>query len=159
MRHRFHANHDDWRPVIYNPQYPCWKTGESYEGDMAIVVAYLPKTEKLEDYWPEACCVDSTECEGPVFSGRFPKPKGYVDPVKKEYHIWTEGFQITGQSGDAKRHTVEPIPANSFDEAVELYVKAHPDFKLLLKHHEDGRWTWWGCQLFDNETDARKSFG
>jgi hypothetical protein len=76
-----------------------------------------------------------------------------------KYHIWSEGFATTGQSGQAMCHTDKPIEAESFNEAVRIFADANPDFDESLVRHKDGRWTYWGCNLFDNETDARKSFG
>lgn len=74
MRHRFRANVDDPRPILWPPPGPFWITGES--DTHATVVAYLPKGMSPSDLtlWPEAEDVDSTPApNGPEFSGRFPR--------------------------------------------------------------------------------------
>lgn len=74
--YRFKTDSEDWRPLIYNPSYPCWKSGEDMEGN-SIIVAYLPDTELLTDYWPEAMDVDSEQRDEITFSSRFPMPEDY----------------------------------------------------------------------------------
>lgn len=72
------------------------------------------------------------------------------------YLIWSEGFAITGNSSTAQ--LLGKYPAVSFDDAVEMHLQQHPASRAY--HTEcEGVHTIWGCQLFDNETDARKSFG
>ena len=72
-RHRFHANEDDYRPVIWPPLGPYWCSG--YGDDYSIVIAYLPKGQNLLDYWPEADNVDTEDRNEITFSDRFPCPK------------------------------------------------------------------------------------
>lgn len=81
IRYRFYSNEDDCRPVKVHPSYPWWCTGYTGDDSYSTIVAYLPKTEKLEDYWPEAYQVDKEPCDGPSFSDRFPRPKNYT-PLK-----------------------------------------------------------------------------
>ncbi len=70
-----------------------------------------------------------------------------------KFEIWVEGYAATGQSGEAMCLGIET--ANTWDEAVEKYMQKHQG-----KITKDSRgYTDWGCRLFDNETDARKSFG
>lgn len=66
------------------------------------------------------------------------------------YEIWMEGYCCTGQSSTA--FLVAKIEADSFQEACDMYFKGdfYYDPKTLM---------YWGCRLFDNEVDARKSFG
>ena len=50
-RYRFKTKSvNDWRPLIYNPQYPSWCSG--YAGDMsyAIIICFLPDGEDLCKY-------------------------------------------------------------------------------------------------------------
>lgn len=67
-----------------------------------------------------------------------------------EFEVWSEGYVITGNSGQA--HMMGKIKANSFQEACD---------KLLLndKYYNSERLSYWGCKLYDNRADASKSFG
>lgn len=72
-RYRFKTKSiNDCRPLIFNPQYPWWCSG--YGDDNAIIIAYLPSTEKLTKYWDDAYDVEFTKEEEVTFSSRFPKP-------------------------------------------------------------------------------------
>ena len=78
--------------------------------------------------------------------------------TKNEYFSWAEGYRATGESGDAPLMYSEPIYAHSFNEAVEI-LKARDSNPSLFRKSEYGTWSYWGCKLFDNEADARVSFG
>jgi hypothetical protein len=72
----------------------------------------------------------------------------------KFYDIWMEGYAISGNSSGAS--FVGTIEAESFQEACEnWYKKEDPE----NKYYNSERNTYWGCSLFDNQTDAIKSFG
>ena len=68
----------------------------------------------------------------------------------KVYTIWIEGYQIQG--GSCKASEVATIKANSFKEACKIHYKNDKLFN-------EEKLTVWGCELYDNEIDARKSFG
>lgn len=93
----------------------------------------------------------------------------------KTFEVWMEGYAATGQRSDAQK--IADAEGETFEEAVRNYrhpedvvskytgqiiiVKGTP---LGLDLKEDGSFTYerpsiWGCRLFDNEQDARKSFG
>lgn len=85
-----------------------------------------------------------------------------------KYEIWMEGYMATGESGDAQK--IGEGEGNTFDEAVKDYMNKNP--KHGIEENGRGRyssdeyyknrksnWNIWACNLFDNETDARKSFG
>ena len=80
----------------------------------------------------------------------------------KEFQIWSEGFRATGESQGAFFHGTSE--GENFKEAVENFANTFPDFKkyydvrINTKTGEEYL-SYWGCQLFDNEQDARKSFG
>lgn len=81
----------------------------------------------------------------------------------KHYDIWIEGYLATGMEGiPARAHMIASnIEANSFIEAVKKWYKSEPDASyrygdLIIRN---GVASLWGCRLFDNEKDARKSFG
>ncbi len=69
------------------------------------------------------------------------------------YTIWMEGFLITG--GGAPAQFLGMYEANSFLEACKtaVHVGNH------TSDYNEERNTIWGCRLFDNEKDARRSFG
>lgn len=68
----------------------------------------------------------------------------------KCYSIWMEGFNITGSI--ARASFVGTFEANSFKEACQ---KAFKD----KSYYDSESNTYYGCHLYDNESDARKSFG
>lgn len=85
-----------------------------------------------------------------------------------KFTIWAEGFVITGNRSDA--NLIGTYEADSFDDAVEKYneecIKKYGKPSAVRGGLLDGKtmkpidgWTIWGCRLFDNEQDARKSFG
>ena len=69
---------------------------------------------------------------------------------EKSFDIWSEGFAITGGSSGAHYHGT--TSASSFKEACDKYFKGD-------SLYDSERMTYWGCRLFDNSSDARKSFG
>lgn len=79
----------------------------------------------------------------------------------KEFEVWIEGFVTTGQNSDATFHG--KVMAVSFDEAcITMFSssldkdESKPDgYKRTTK----GNMCVWGCELFDNETEARACFG
>lgn len=70
------------------------------------------------------------------------------------YDIWSEGFVATGQSSGAIHHgTAE---GKTLKEACINLADQNKEFK---EYFNEERMTYWGCKLFDNSVDARKSFG
>lgn len=74
----------------------------------------------------------------------------------RKFEIWVEGF-IT-MDGDSRAWKEGEQEAETFEEACDLYAESHPLFKQYYRK-QDGQPIYWGCSLFDNEADARKSFG
>ena len=72
------------------------------------------------------------------------------------YQIWMEGFRITGDVGTARMLGV--IQAESFAEACDKLCSP-PEWQAQHGNYDKERRTVWGCRLFDNETDARRSYG
>ena len=68
----------------------------------------------------------------------------------KTFEIWSEGYIITGGSGTALLRG--KIKADSFKEACDILFGGD-------RFYNPKNLTYWGCRLFDNETDARKAFG
>lgn len=73
----------------------------------------------------------------------------YMDSLKN-YQIWSEGYQITGNSGAA--HFRGEARGNSFAAACIALLGEDEYF-------DAENLTYWSCRLFDNEEDARMSFG
>lgn len=69
------------------------------------------------------------------------------------YEIWSEGFVTTGNSSTAR--LLGKAQGATFDKAVHR-LSLEEGFKVEYK---DGKPYVWGCQLFDNEHDARLTFG
>lgn len=72
LRYRFYTNAPDDRPLVFNPKYPWWVSG--YAEDASVIVAYLPQTENLSTYWPEAFDIDIEPVDKIEFTDRFPRP-------------------------------------------------------------------------------------
>ncbi len=73
-----------------------------------------------------------------------------------EYQVWSEGFRSTGQSGSAHNHGT--FDGDTFKDAVESFRTSLADqYSRDCVNLES--LTFWGCRFFDNEGDARKSFG
>lgn len=74
------------------------------------------------------------------------------------YQIWMEGYRATGEEQTASFLGTEE--GGDFPEAVRLCISKKPEpYWLQHLNTKVDPPQWWGCRLFDNETDARKSFG
>lgn len=81
IRYRFYTKSvEDYRPLVFNPKYPWWCSGQAADGSTATIVAYLPAGEDLKIYWDDAFDIEAEEKDAIEFSDRFPKPKYYVEP-------------------------------------------------------------------------------
>lgn len=75
------------------------------------------------------------------------------------HSLWVEGYAATCEHGEAM--FLGTYEADTFDGAVQKW-NAEKNAKTtygVLKQHDDGTWTVWGCRIFDNEHAARQSFG
>lgn len=74
----------------------------------------------------------------------------------KQYEIWSEGF------GDSReRHEAFFLGCGegaTFHEACINFMNTDKEHKEL-RYFNVKDLTFWGCRLFDNEADARRSFG
>jgi hypothetical protein len=78
----------------------------------------------------------------------------------KEYEIWSEGFAATGESSDATFEGKEW--GNTFEEAVikKLGYRLDKDSENPDGYRRfGGKLCIWACRFFDNEKEARASFG
>lgn len=76
-----------------------------------------------------------------------------------KYEIWSEGYQASPDKGTATKHaTVEGF---CFHDAIAKYVATLAPENAKHWHYFKDRneWTMDGCKTFDNEADARKSYG
>lgn len=73
--------------------------------------------------------------------------------MSQTFIVWREGYRVTGNnSGAEKVANITVSDYTSFREACELEF-------INRSYYDPRRNTLWGCKLFDNEEDARKSFG
>jgi hypothetical protein len=70
-----------------------------------------------------------------------------------KFQIWSEGYQASGDYSDANYFAT--VEAETFQEACDKYFVTEEHKKF----YDPKTLTYWGCKLFDNETDARRSFG
>lgn len=85
--------------------------------------------------------------------------EGYTSKLQRtgelqEFQIWSEGYKATGEHGRAMLHNV--VIAASFKEACDKLAERDANFKAF---YDPERMTYWGCRLYDNSTDARRSHG
>lgn len=73
----------------------------------------------------------------------------------KEFEIWSEGYAATGESNGAYFHG--KAAGETFEEACKNF--RYPDGRPLSLDKNRDYPSIWACQLFDNEVDARRSFG
>lgn len=73
-----------------------------------------------------------------------------------KYQLWTEGYSVSGNKCKAIYH-------GEFEG--DTFYHAVVNFSKTLGKYKNGscidlvKLTLWGCRFFDNEKDARKSFG
>lgn len=77
----------------------------------------------------------------------------------KEWEIWSEGYLATGMEGaPAKAQLYGKFYGETFRDACDQWAKTLTDPHSISCYNAE-RLSFWVCRLFDNETDARKSFG
>jgi hypothetical protein len=75
----------------------------------------------------------------------------FIMPKEEQnFKIWCEGYSCTGEKSEAIYHGV--ARGKTFKDACMKYFSGSTCF-------DSDRMTYWGCRLFDNEAEARKSFG
>ncbi|MBA1218164.1 hypothetical protein [Pseudomonas fulva] len=80
------------------------------------------------------------------------------EPAIRAIEVWTEGYSVTGNRSPAQRMGV--YQAATFDDAVAQHLQTlDAEGQSFYRQSENGVWSCWGCRLFDNEADARRSFG
>lgn len=81
LRVRFHANYPDFRPMLWPPPGPFWRSGIAGDDSFSIVVAYVRQEEQIKEFWPESENVEVLSESSEInYTERFPKPD-WVDTV------------------------------------------------------------------------------
>lgn len=77
-----------------------------------------------------------------------------------KYEVWNEGFATSGESGNAQRLTIEGEDTlwegETFIDACKNALKT---LGWDMSYYDEKGNRYWGCDFYDNETDARKFFG
>ena len=75
----------------------------------------------------------------------------------KTWEVWSEGYRATGESAGANLEG--KVEAETWPEACRKACVDSGRWKEQPGGFDAKRLTVWGCRLFDNEADARRSFG
>lgn len=70
------------------------------------------------------------------------------------YEVWMEGYAATGESAGAEYYGSHE--ADNFQQACQ---KAMEEKGMNDDYYDAKNNTYWACRFFDNEVDARKTFG
>lgn len=73
------------------------------------------------------------------------------------FNLWMEGYKANGNSSEA--HYLGTFEAASFEEACDKWADTLDVDSKRDYHRNNNSAVYWGCRIFDNESDARKSFG
>lgn len=74
------------------------------------------------------------------------------------FRVWREGYVLNGDSAPA--HVVAVGDWPDLDTAMhDLVARGRFKHSTYPVAKVDGYWQQWGCRFFDNEADARRSFG
>jgi TnpA family transposase len=79
-----------------------------------------------------------------------------IPVVKRIISLWMEGFDATGQRQGASM--IGTYDAIDLDDAVKQYMETHKG-DVDWDRFGRGKHAIWACEIFDNEAEARKSFG
>lgn len=75
----------------------------------------------------------------------------------KSFDLWMTGFAIQGNSSDAR--FLGTFEADSFIDACDKWAETlREGDKQYYSKKENKAW-FWGCAIYDNETDAKKMMG
>lgn len=70
------------------------------------------------------------------------------------FEIWIEGYAATGEHGIAQH--LGTYQGETFPEACQAAMK---DKEWDMEYYNPANNSYWACRFYDNEPDARKSFG
>lgn len=72
-----------------------------------------------------------------------------------EWEVWLEGYAVTGSFAGAK--FCGKFKGSTFEEAVLAWVATQGEEGKKFYNPESG--VYWGLNFYDNEAEARKTFG
>ena len=72
----------------------------------------------------------------------------------KSFPVWMEGYRATGQH--AKAEYLGMFDAPTFKEACKMSIQDSLNWEDLYDEENN---TFWAMKFFDNEEEARKTFG
>lgn len=81
--------------------------------------------------------------------------------INMKFQLWMEGYAATGERGTAQRLTIDgqdEFEGDTFMDAYIAYTHLNWPKELPSYVHLDDT-VIWGCRIYDNEADARKTFG
>lgn len=76
--------------------------------------------------------------------------------TEKVWELWSEGYVASGGVQTATFHG--EFEGKTFEDAIQAFKNTLTDQRDIDCVHVKDK-NFWGCQFFDNEDDARKSFG
>ena len=143
----------DWKVTKWQAWSEQIQTGKSIEEIFGLI-------KQEEDTWFDKIHGSGNLRWNPrgTKSGRFKSRKSNIKEIEKlrEYEIWSEGYQVTGQFSKAQFHG--HFSGRSFQDAVKAFRGSLED-KYSRDCIDLKQLTFWGCKFYSNETDARRSFG
>ena len=141
---RFEGFNQSWRNVVKNlrlSRIVNKKSGDchSYLNGVRVHTVFLYRDRKQAQVWDS-----DLNSERPIDYFR----KSVAEDLAKikAWRVWSEGYRATGEMGTA-----------IFKDAVQDYVSGLSEKNKETVDME--KLTIWGCKFFDNETDARGTFG
>jgi len=122
--------------------------------------------EKKIEFGPYIAGVDPCHIDAQGLASVYIFKDGIEVTPKEEqskYQVWLEGYAATGESGTAMQLNLPNEDCTLWEGGVSFRaacLNALETLKWEIDHYYDyARNTYWGCRFFDNEQDARKTFG
>lgn len=166
---RNHLTFNDMPDQQHSPE--PWQISDEYDG-MAEIASAENQLIVNGDTYPEGWCksadarrivacvnllrgisTEELERRTSIKSHQVSAPGG---KIATEWAIWSEGAAFNEGIYPAIFHGLQR--AETFNEACKAFFQNHRD-KQTRDYFNAERMTWWGCRLFDNETEARKFVG
>jgi hypothetical protein len=117
-------------------------------------------TQQYLDRELTKACFDMTDEQAEKLAAAMSLPitplKTAGEKVPKVIEIWAEGHRNVG-SPPSSAMFLGRVQAHDLKSACEAWAKEHAEYARYYFNSEE--LTYGGCRLFDNEADARKSFG
>jgi hypothetical protein len=75
--------------------------------------------------------------------------------TRKMFDVWLEGYRTTGEHAQASY--LGRWSGRTFADACRAWAAEDP--RERARFFDSDRLTFWGCRMFDNEKDARNTYG